>query len=593
VHPTVLSAPALAEDEDADDSDAASTKAVSGKRDMPSKSPVAKRQRVEASNSPDSDADDAKKQEDESLPVVVDTETNTWLEDALKECPSLKRFGFRMRRSSKGGRGVFLVCDDENLWVDDDYKERRLFKRNIIPELQSYMTEKKFDSDAWRNIGKRRSGPLSEASLIHLIHEVVTDITEPIRLDDNPRLFSFKDKVAVHERDGSIVVRERLPDDHISRTSWLMLGKDISVQEEEELKLVWEMLKTSVPNEKVLELSIETIANSFMRYSKVQANREFTMFVGSQGSAKSFLLYLARQLGGGYSAVLDHTHISTCTDLTKRALVNNNIRLHLVHEMKHMNTMMLKTIWAATDMSSTRACHGEIFDDPPDMCKLLIGAQNPEDLLSISGSDFESRAVVITELDVNGNRVLGKGCKTQAELDSKGIGYFLIDSAYRDHFNTDERKRLLAHMFLRAAQASSDGFRASTKLPDTIAQMKNHWAKLKGNGDELCARYEGKGYLTDVSDAQAGSSSGAPAPCYVVFDGTPQTPEETLTDLVKRVGELCVPSDGTLVTLKVRISCSLTRRTDNCSAVHHRCIHTLPFLNRTLNRSSVLCSGVY
>ena len=556
-HPAILSAPAPSDDEDAEDSDAASTKAVAEKRPAPSKAPQSKRQRKEAAHSTDGDApDDDKTKDDDMLPVSVDTETDLWLEDALQACPSFTRFGFRIRSSSKGGTEVFVICDDDNLWVDDAYKEKRLFKHKIIPELQSYMTKKKFDCDVWRHIGRRKTGSLSRASLINLLHDVVTDVTEPIKLDDNPRIFSFKDKVAVHERNGTIVIRERKPSDYISRTSWLMLGKSLTADEEVELTNLHKLLQRSVPNDTILNLSIETIANSFMRYSKVQANREFTMFVGSQGSAKSFLLFLARQLGGDYAAVLDSSHISSYTDLTKRALINNNIRLHLVHEMKHMNTMMLKTIWAATDMPSTRACHGDVFDDPPDMCKLLIGAQNPEDLLSIAGSDFESRAVVITELDVNGKRVLGKGCKTQAELDTKGVGYFLIDNAYRDHFNTDERKRLLAHMFLRAAQASNDGFRASTKLPDVVAQMKKHWGKLKGNGDELCERYEGKGYLelTDTTDTQGGSTSSAPAPCYVVFDGTPKTPEETLTDLVKRIGELCAPATGKLVTLKVRIS---------------------------------------
>ena len=60
------------------------------------------------------------------------------------------------------------------------------------------------------------------------------------------------------------------------------------------------------------------------------------------------------------------------------------------------------------------------------------------------GSDVRSRAVVITELDVDGNRVLGKGCKTQQELDARSgmRGYFLVDAGFREHFTTPMASRL-------------------------------------------------------------------------------------------------------------------------------------------------------
>ena len=203
---------------------------------------------------------------------------------------------------------------------------------------------------------------------------------------------------------------------------------------------------------------IKTIAVFLMRYTRSQALREFILLLGSQGCSKSLILFLCKRLGGGYTASLDPSHISAYTDLTRRALINNSVRLHVVHEMSKMNKMLLKMVWAATDMADTRACHSSHFEPAPEFCKLLIGAQNHEDLICLDGSDVFTRAVVVPELDADGKRLLGKGCKTVEEvalnIADGHSGYFLQDPSIRQELQTDGVNRAFARKMFKAAQTA-------------------------------------------------------------------------------------------------------------------------------------------
>lgn len=468
---------------------------------------------------------------------------------------------FRTLKRTDGGHEVVttIAMRPDRTWTTSKHEVDLKIANELVPQTRDVLADEGHDTTY---VGSLAGGACSMKRIRGLVHDkLYSEEGNNVELDANPRLFNFRDLIVEHMHDHRLVVRSRKREDYVTLSSRCSLVRDprgvreetdADVAEVEAIERVEGILKTSIPDNETREALLMTIGCFLLRYDIMQANREFVVLLGSQGTSKSLLLFLAQQLGGTYTSLPASNHMTESGDLSRKALTDNAKRLHLAHEFSKINPMLLKQVWAATDMADTRGCHAGCLDSVPETSKLLLAAQNYEDVQPVQGSDVADRANFIAELDVDGGRVFGKGCKTQALLDETGAkeGRFVIDPHVRDFLKTEAGCTAIAQLFLLRADKAPPDMRASTAFPARVTDVKKYLHLLRGNGDKHIAKYEGIGYNPVVPPVVP---SVVPSVASTVEDPyDPNSVEATLRYYVGLAMDNLERSAGQIVSLKVR-----------------------------------------
>lgn len=458
--------------------------------------------------------------------------SDTYVSTVLASLPSFGRFALGVDFEN---RPFVAACLDDpetpNLWTNNRFKVQEVFVTTLLEEFRSVLTGSQYESldgtpaptacaedtkSVASMLGNCSSGPFVVSRLIERPLTIALEARRggPVAFDSDLRIFSFKDKVVEHNAETKkLTVRERRPEDHIMIHSPLSLGnftgeRDERLSEEEErcISEVKDIIARSIPDDEVCVYIMSAQACILMKYDSVIGMKQHIHIVGSRDCAKSFVLWLGQFVGGGELVVpLDPQQVVNSSELNRRALLNNRVRMHTLHEGGSLSHNLLKVVWVSQDIPATRKRGAGEFTQANAVASKLIRTSNPEDLCVRPRDDMLQKTIMVYELDKQGSRVLGKSVRTHDDLlDSSGnprMGYFVADTAIRERFERDPKMgTAVARHFVRLASNATD-FDMEKSAPSRIIETRDHWNSIRGDGAENLLRYEGKGF-SSVGDTQ-------------------------------------------------------------------------------------------
>ena len=456
--------------------------------------------------------------------------TDLVLERLIEILPAFRIFVLH-RDPETGVLGIAALNEEERMWTADENYIKNSVSNCLLPELKGLLLYGPLGNSRYEAPDGVSYNADSEAAGAQCSSDFVLDLGEYSRggnsfqtileslrmaLDRNAdvktvmfgsklNLFSFYDKV-VENNGGTLVVRERTAADLIIKRCDISIGDwdpgmdEASLPEDEQqaLREVDRIIERAMPDNDLRDYVIRCEANILFRYDMMHAVKDYMLIVSSQNCGKSFIVWLAQCVGGPFVVVLDSSQVSNNSELNRRALINNDTRLHVVHEGRYINYLLLKSVWVAMDLAGSRRRGDGKFSGHNAVPPKLIRCQNTEDMPPRPEDDVLAKSSVIYELDCDGKRLLTKFMRKGQEIprDAMGeprYGYQLEDMSARTRIkNSALLSQALARRFIIQACADPE-FSIGTSAPKRISDLKYKWNSLRGDGQTLIDQYENVG----------------------------------------------------------------------------------------------------
>ena len=357
------------------------------------------------------------------------------------------------------------------------------------------------------------------------------------------------DDVILDTSQGEVLVRACEHKDHVSYNVGYEIGSVLTNQATDEYREFKEKLLRiiKVPGHRdcLLPLVSAVVLNGHVAWLL----KLIMAVCGPKDSAKSTLfMYVLAALGDDYGGTLAFNELTSgqatgsCNDAAMRRYLNLK-RFCLVDEgeeedsgraygRKRLLQSRIKSFMSNTPKKS-RGAHTLTYTDTSKFPFFCITLNQSNMFDKPQNTDDLERWLLINATSLS-------KFKTGVVDDADAHVYAKDPEFVKPE--TIKKNRL--HMLSLLCEYYNAGFDAEKSIPDDLKRIRDEWD-----------------YRYDLAESRptAEVDHGPPAPCYVVMDGTAQTPEEALCDLVKRVGDMCKPAQNKLVTLKVRSQNSTPR----------------------------------